>query len=151
MVAVGEDVGARLLTRYRKRFTALPRGEDDVLAAVRLVRDACRSRLNQAWYELAMAARTNDNLRRGLEPVARRYYEDICALARQLLPDLASRMGDSFEVLVATIIAVFDGEVVHRFVLREPKIEEARLDLLSGAVALLTARAEPGNGKSQRL
>ena len=39
----------------------------DVLGAMRLVRETCRSRLNQAWYELAMAARTNDGLREGLQ------------------------------------------------------------------------------------
>ncbi len=141
MVAVGEDVGEQLLERYRKRFVALPKGENDVVAAMKLVRDACRSRLNQAWYELAMAARTNDNLRKGLEPVARRYYEDIARLARELLPELAATLGDSFEVLVGTIVAVFDGEVVHRFVLKEPKVEEARLEVLAGAVHLLTRRS----------
>jgi AcrR family transcriptional regulator len=138
MVAVGEDIGAQLLERYRKRFTALPDNQNDIAAAMRLVREACRSRLNQAWYELAMAARTNDNLRKGLEPVARRYYDDIARLARELLPDLSATLGDSFEVLVGTIVAVFDGEVVHRFLLKEPKTEEARVEILAGAVNLLT-------------
>ncbi|MDB4993113.1 MAG: transcriptional regulator, AcrR family, partial [Myxococcaceae bacterium] len=71
MVAVGEDVGERILERYRKKFLSVPTDEDAVAAAVRLVRDACRSRLNVAWYELSMAARTNDNLKKHLEPVAR--------------------------------------------------------------------------------
>jgi AcrR family transcriptional regulator len=50
MVAVGEDVGHRLLDRYRREFEALRATEDPLELAVRLVRDACRSRLNQAWY-----------------------------------------------------------------------------------------------------
>jgi AcrR family transcriptional regulator len=137
MVAVGEDIGAQMLERYRKRFLALPKGENDVVAAMKLVRDACRSRLNQAWYELAMAARTNDNLRKGLEPVGRRYYDDIARLARELLPDLAEKLGESFEVLVATIIAVFDGEVVHRFVLKDERTEDARMTVLASLVALV--------------
>lgn len=140
MVAVGEDIGAQLLERYRKRFDALPDKQNDLAAAMRLVREACRSRLNQAWYELAMAARTNENLRKGLEPVARRYYDDIARLARELLPELAASLGDSFEVLVGTIVAVFDGEVVHRFLLKEPKTEEARIEILAGAVNLLMRR-----------
>jgi AcrR family transcriptional regulator len=139
MVAVGEDVGEQLLERYRKRFVDLPKGENDVAAAMKLVRDACRSRLNQAWYELAMAARTNDNLKKGLEPVARRYFADIARLARELLPDLANTLGPSFEVLVGTVVAVFDGEVVHRYLVKEPRVEEARLEILAGAVKLLTA------------
>jgi AcrR family transcriptional regulator len=134
MVAVGEDVGARLLDRYKRKFTALPKGGNDVPAAMRLVRDACRSRLNQAWYELELAARTNENLRKALEPVARRYYADISQAARELLPELSTKLGDSFDVLVATVIATFDGETMHRFVLKEPALEDARFDLLAGAL-----------------
>lgn len=141
MAAVGEDVGAQLLERYRKKFEALARGDDaDLAAAMRLVRDACRSRQNQAWYELAIAARTTPSLRKTLEPVARRYYDDITRLARTLLPDLAAALGPSFDVLVGTIIAVFDGEAVQRFVLRDASAEDARFDLLAGAVALLARR-----------
>lgn len=134
MVAVGEDVGAKLLDRYKRKFTALPKGANDVPAAMRLVRDACRSRLNQAWYELELAARTNENLRKALEPVARRYYADIAAAARELLPDLAVKLGDSFDALVATVIAVFDGETMHRFVVKEPALEDARFELLASAL-----------------
>lgn len=137
MVAVGEDVGAQLLERYRERFEDLPRGDDDLVHALRLVRDTCRSRLNQAWYELSMAARTHESLRQGLAPFGRRYHDDIAALARQLLPDVAARLGPTFDVLVGTIIAVFDGEVVHRFVLESPEEEDARLEILTGAVRVL--------------
>ncbi|MEO7093698.1 MAG: helix-turn-helix domain-containing protein, partial [Polyangiales bacterium] len=56
MVAVAEDVGHQLLVRYRVEFEALGDQREDVVAAMRLVREACRSRLNQAWYELRMAA-----------------------------------------------------------------------------------------------
>lgn len=139
MVAVGEDVGARLLEQVRARFVATPKG-DDVAAAIGLVREACRSRLNQAWYELTMAARTNEGLRQGLEPVARRYFEDIERVARELLPDLATSLGDAFDVLVSTIVAVFDGEAVQGFVLRSRADEDERLAVLSRVVALLSRR-----------
>lgn len=139
MVAVGEDVGAQLLAQYRKKFTR--RNDDSVGAAMKLLRDTCRSRLNQAWYELATAARTNETLRKALEPVARRYYADITVLARELLPDVAEKMGDAFELLVGTIIATFDGESLHRFVLREPRsVDDARIELLAAAFTSLAAR-----------
>lgn len=140
MVAVGEDVGARLLAAYRKRFIALPRSENDLAVALRLVRDACRSRLNQAWFELALAARTNDNLRKGLEPVARQYFDDITRQARDLLPELAAMLGDAFDVVVGTTLAVFDGEVVHRLLLKQPRAEDVRLDMLTGAVKTLVRK-----------
>jgi AcrR family transcriptional regulator len=44
MVAVGEDVGAKILERYRRKFTLLGKQHKaDVTAALELVRDACRS------------------------------------------------------------------------------------------------------------
>lgn len=143
MVAVGEDVGAQLLEGYRKRFARVRKEDDQIVAAMKLLRDTCRSRLNQAWYELAIAARTNDTLRKALEPVARRYFDDIAGVARELLPEVAAALGPAFDVLVATIVAVFDGEQVHRFVLPIPRaVDDARIELLAGAFkALAAARA----------
>jgi AcrR family transcriptional regulator len=140
MVAVGEDVGQQQLVRYRREFEALRGEREPFELALRLVRNSCRSRLNQAWYELAIAARTNPRLRKALAPTAARYYEDIRALARDLLPELAAALGARFDVLVDTIIAVFDGEVVHRFVLPKPKLEEDRIELLLGVTRLLLAK-----------
>ncbi len=139
MVAVGEDVGARILERYRRRFTSLGKQDKtDVTGALELVRDACRSRINQAWYELEVAARTNDTLRKALEPASRRYFASITELARELLPELAERVGPSFELLVTSVIALFDGETMHRFVDRNPELEEARLALLARGVQLFS-------------
>ncbi|MGH7293319.1 MAG: TetR family transcriptional regulator, partial [Polyangiaceae bacterium] len=90
MVAVGQDVGEQTLDRYRREFAALRGHGDPQLLALRLVRARCRSRLNQAWYELAMAARTSPRLRRGLRPIAARYYSDIERLARETLPELSA-------------------------------------------------------------
>jgi len=134
MVAVGEHVGNKLLVHYQREFERLREREEPLLLALRLVRDHCRSRDNQAWYELAVAARTNATLRKSLRPISARYHENIERLARQLLPDLAAALGPSFPVLVDTIVSIFDGEVIHRFVLENPAVESARLELLSGLV-----------------
>lgn len=140
MVAVVEDVGAKLLAEYRVRFESLPaRSRGDLATALRLLRASCRSRLNNAWYELAMAARTSEPLRRGLEPVAQRYHDNIVRVARELFPALSAGLGDAFDVLVTTMIAVFDGEVVHRLMLPPVSAadEDARIDLLAGAIDAL--------------
>ena len=145
MVAVGEDVGKKTLVKYRRAFESSRDGrdgKDPLLLAMRLVRDRCRSRLNQAWYELAMAARTSPSLRKGLRPVAERYYEDIGRLGAELVPELAAALGDRFAVLVDTIVSVFDGEAVHRFVLPQPAVDEARLELL-GRLANVVMRKAP--------
>lgn len=144
MVAVGEDVGQKTLLRYRREFEGhrddRERAEPLVLA-MRLVRDRCRSRLNQAWYELAMAARTSPSLRKGLRPMATRYYEDIGRLGVELLPELAAALGERFAVLVDTIVSVFDGESVHRFVLPQPDVDDSRLELLGELAKLVTRGA----------
>ena len=134
MIAVVEDVGDKLLAEYRARFEALPDdARGDFAAALRLVRASCRSPLNRAWYELAMAARTSEPLRQGLEPVARRYHDNIVRVARELFPRLAEQLGEAFGVLVTTMIAVFDGEVVHRLMITPASSAEevTRLELLA--------------------
>lgn len=138
MVAVGQDVGGQILERYRREFESLRDEREPLELALRLVRASCRSRLNQAWYELFMAARTNKRLSKALAPTAERYFADIRSLAHQLLPDLAAQLGARFDVLVDTIIAIFDGEVVHRFVFKKPDFEQERLDLLLGLTRLLS-------------
>jgi AcrR family transcriptional regulator len=140
MVAVGEDVGRQMLARYKRDFEALRDKEEPLVLAIRLVRERVRSRLNQAWYELAVAARTSASLRKSLKPVAERYDEEISALAVELLPDLAAAMGDRFPALVSTIVAVFDGESLHRFMIRKPAIEEQRVELLVAMAGMLSAR-----------
>lgn len=151
MLAVVEDVGAKLLAEYRVRFESLPaRARGDVATALRLLRASCRSRLNSAWYELAMAARTSEPLRRGLEPVARRYHDNIARVARELFPALSASLGEAFDVLVTTMIAVFDGEVVHRLMLPPASAadEDARIDLLAGAIGALVP--EPRQARPAR-
>jgi AcrR family transcriptional regulator len=130
MVAVAEDVSTQMLETYRRKFESLRDRQDPLELSMRLTREACRARLNQAWYELAMAARTSPPLRKALAPLAASYYAAISRLARELLPDTAALLGDQFDVFVDTIIAVFDGESVHRFVLKKPAVEDARLELL---------------------
>jgi len=131
MVAVGDDVANKTLIHYRREFEALRDREEPLVLAMRLVRSHCRSRLNQAWYELVTAARTSAPLRKALRPAFQRYNVDIHRLARQLMPALADRLGDAFEVLVDTMLAVFDGETLHRVLAKNPEVDDARLALLA--------------------
>jgi AcrR family transcriptional regulator len=130
IAAVGADVGAFLIADFRAKFEAHRKKEEPLSLAIRLLREQCRSRPNQAWYELAMAARTNETLRAALAPVATRYYADIEALARDVAPELALRFGKDFSLLVQTVIAVFDGESLHRFVIDDDGSADRRLELV---------------------
>jgi AcrR family transcriptional regulator len=137
MVAVGAEVGASIIDKSRAEFRVRSKKGDPLELALRMVRERCHSRRNRAWFELAVAARTNPALREALEPVAKRYHDDIEALARELLPEVALALGPAFRVLVDSVISIFDGEVLHGFVLDRPEIEAARLALLGQAVKTL--------------
>ena len=88
-----------------------------------------------------MAARTNARLQEGAGAdggaLLRRHR---AAWRASCCPSWPRALGSRFDVLVDTIIAVFDGEVVHRFVLAKPKLEEERLELLLGVTRLLIAK-----------
>ncbi len=141
LVAVCRDLGGRVLESYRHRFRAA-RGGDPLVVAMQLLRQQCRSRENQAFYELALAARTNPELERALRPVAQQYYDDIERLARELLPELASALGPTFRVLVDTIVCVFDGEAMRRILFEDAEMDEARVGALRAALGALVGREE---------
>jgi len=140
MVAVGEDLGRRILDRYRASFESLEAVEEPVVRALRLLRDTTRSRINQAWLELVHACRTDAALRKALRPVGKRYMREIEVLARALLPDLATSLGDRFPLLVDTMVAVFDGEQMHRMIAPDPPLENARIEALAAVARALATK-----------
>jgi AcrR family transcriptional regulator len=142
LVAVAEDVGQKNLANYRRKLGRLR--EPSLVVVLRLVQDIVRSPINQAWFELAFAARTVPALHRALKPIAGRYSEDILALGREVLPELAATLGERFPLLVDTILAVFDGESVHRLVNKKPALEDARVELMAGLIASLVPRSSSG-------
>jgi hypothetical protein len=87
-----------------------------------------------------MAARTNEELRRALAPVARQYYADIEALAREVAPELAARFGPDFPILLEILLAVFDGEALQDQVIPSPPGRgQRRLELVLTLVQALGA------------
>jgi AcrR family transcriptional regulator len=137
MVAVGRDVARQILGRYTHAFESLHGTEEPVVLALRLLRDTCRSRINQVWLELVHASRTDHALKKALAPVGKDYAKQIEDLARALLPDLAASLGDDFGLLVDTVVAVFDGEQLHRMLYSERSIEAARIDALARVAQFL--------------
>jgi len=138
MVAVGQDVGDQILAKYTHAFESLHGTEDPLVLSLRLLRDTCRSRINQAWLELVHACRTDPALRKALAPVGRRYALQIEDLARALLPDLAASLGDRFPLLVRTVVAIFDGEQLQRMLYTDREMENARIDALAAIARALS-------------
>lgn len=140
MVAVGEDVAAQILEKYRRSFDALHGKGDPLVNALELLRKTTRSRINQVWLELVHACRTEPALRKALQPVGKRYAEEIQGLARHLLPELALALGDKFPLLVSTVVAIFDGENMHRMIFTDAAGDEGRIEALASVARALTSR-----------
>ncbi len=130
MIEVAEDVGNGLLTLYRRDFEQHPRRrEDELRLALELLRSNVASPLHQAWFELLMAARTDPALHAALLPIWQRRASEDQALAALLLPDAARQLPD-FAVIVDTLVTLFHGEGVDRFLRDDPAAEQRRMDWL---------------------
>ena len=92
------DVANRILATYAKKFESLRDREHPLVIADAPRPRACRSRLNQAWYSWRKSPShpTNASLRKSLVPAGKRYEDKIERLARTLLPDLATKLGERF-------------------------------------------------------
>lgn len=134
VVAAAEEVGRRHLEGFRALDHATI-GEQ-----LEFARGRSRARINAVWFELLIAARTDEHLRTRLMPVATWLYDNIEELA------LASTLGSVVEPEVArlaatSVVHMFDGEAVIRAVLPRPELEDARL---AGTVELFEAVAQSG-------
>ena len=130
MIRVADDVGDGLLELYRQDFQALrARRGTELTLALRLLRSNVQSRLHQAWFELLMAARTDASLHQALVPIWTRRDRRTQELAATLLPE-AARALPEFAVIVDTMITLFHGEAVDRFIREDPRAEKLRMDWL---------------------
>ena len=130
MRAVANDIGDRLLERYIERFRALqPDADQDwLLLSLELLRDNCRSPLQQAWFELLMAARTDAALHQTLAPVWARNQRETIALAARLLPQAHATLGETrFAEMVDAVVSLFHGEAVDQMVRHDAAADAARL------------------------
>jgi len=130
MRAVANDIGDRLLARYIERFRALQGGADQdwLMLSLELLRDNCRSPLQQAWFELLIAARTDADLHQTLAPVWARNQRETIALAARLLPEAHAHLGqERFAEMVDAVVSLFHGEAVDQMVRSDADADRARL------------------------
>lgn len=127
LIAVAEDIDSGLRALYRQDFERLrPSHVDELVLAIEVLRANIASPLHQAWFELLMAARTDTALHAALLPMWQRRADDDQQLAAQLLPEQARQLPD-FAVLVDTMVTLFHGEGVDRFLRHDPAAEARRM------------------------
>ncbi|WP_394828722.1 TetR/AcrR family transcriptional regulator [Pendulispora albinea] len=136
IIAAAEEVAHRQIAEFEKRFWGGGGAEPTLAEAMRKLRDACRSPVNAVWYELLVAARTDEPLRRALEAPLLRYYNAIRDTALRV-PGIEAIPPELFETMLFTLVHVFDGESLVRTVRPHRELEERRMDLLLGLIALL--------------
>ena len=137
LIRVADHVGDGLLELYRRDFERLRKSTpDELVLALKLLRTNTQSRLHQAWFELLMAARTDRVLHDALVPIWKRRDEATQQLAVALLPDSARTLPD-FPILVDTMVTLFHGEAVDRFLRDDPQGEKQRMDWLLKLLELL--------------
>ena len=127
LIAVAEDIDQGLRALYRRDFEQLhPTQADELVLAMSVLRANVASPLHQAWFELLMAARTDAALHSALLPIWERRAADDQALAALLLPEPARLLPD-FAVIVDTMVTLFHGEGVDRFLRHDPAAEDRRM------------------------
>jgi AcrR family transcriptional regulator len=134
VLAGAEEIARMRITEFESHFAETTgTNTDPHRLALGLLRDACRSPTNMVFYELLVAARTDDTLRPKLRLGMQRYRAAIRESSLKV-PALAALDSNVRDMLVFTFINYFDGESLLHSVLPEPDEENARFELLMFAI-----------------
>ncbi len=139
VAAATEQIGRGNVATIEQLRAEAHAGTVDAHTLLHLARTLARSEPHAAWHEVMVAARTDPDLRRAVNPALGRYEAALHALARTLLPD-AHPDPERGETLILSMLHMFDSEAVTRRVHSSPAIEDARLDW---AIATLERELSP--------
>ncbi|MBM7772340.1 AcrR family transcriptional regulator [Actinokineospora baliensis] len=135
IVTVAEEVGRRQIENFLARVHPFFEAEgSDFLEVLRAIREASRSPLNIVWFELLLAARTDEELRTRLAPTIESYSKDIYLTALRI-PAIAAQPDEIRQVAVFTGLHMFDGETFVNAVYPRPDLDEKRLQLVAAFYA----------------
>jgi len=135
MAATASEVLRRQLGSFTKRVAEIPADQPALEPALAILRDITSGPTNAVFYELVIAARTDEKLRDTLQHELRQYAAKIHDAARAL-PGADGFPEETFPVVVTLLRNVFDGAAVVEGVLPQPEIAKQRIPVLT---ALLTA------------
>jgi AcrR family transcriptional regulator len=141
MAATASEVLRRQLESVTKRVAEIPADQPALQAVLAILRDITSGPTNAVFYELVIAARTDEKLRDAMQCELAQYAAKIDDVAREI-PGAEGFPEETFPVVVALMRNVFDGAAVVEGVLPQPDIAEQRIPVLT---ALLTA-AVPNAG-----
>lgn len=129
VVAACEHLVERRLEEFRKAVLAFPAGADVVDGAVEVLWSMFSDPSAYAMLELAVAARTDPELREHLRPLAARFEDSLGRAARELLPDPV--VGDARFLTVRNLtVSLLQGMAVDAIVNPAPEQRAALLAFL---------------------
>lgn len=139
MAAAAERVGDGLLQHFQDSFHTALGASDPITLALKLLRENCRCAINQAWFELQIASRTDPQLRETLRPIWLRNFQATQMLARLLMPGLEALNPAMFKVIVDVIVTLFHGEAIDVPLRGDEADDAARFELAVHLCRLLEA------------
>jgi AcrR family transcriptional regulator len=134
MAATASEVLRRQLESFTKRVAAIPADRPALEAALAILRDITGGPTNAVFYELVIAARTDEKLRETMQHELRQYGAKIIDAAHAL-PGAESVPKEQLPVLVTVMRNAFDGAAVVEGVLPQPEIAEQRIPVLSAMLS----------------
>ncbi|WP_035302990.1 TetR/AcrR family transcriptional regulator [Actinokineospora inagensis] len=126
VVTAAQEVGRRQVANFLERTAPFFSGGAEFVEVLRAIRAASRAPLNIVWFELLLAARTDDDLRARLAPTIEAYSADIYTTALRI-PAIAAQPDDIRQVAVFTGLHLFDGETFVNAVYPRPDLDDRRL------------------------
>jgi AcrR family transcriptional regulator len=135
MAATASEVLRRQLESFTKRVAEIPADRPALEAVLAILRDITSGPTNAVFYELVIAARTDEKLRDTMRHELGQYAAKIHDAARAM-PGAEGFPEETFPVVATLLRNVFDGAAVVEGVLPQPEIAEQRIPVLT---ALLTA------------
>lgn len=143
VITAVEHLLARREREFRRRFAALPADADRAGAAIDLLWEMMQDPTFYAWLELAVAARTDPDLRERLAEVNERFGELVRQTFRDLFPDHPGPPGLP-EVAPTLTFAVLQGLALDRIAIRDPARLEQAVALFRTVASLALAARLPG-------
>ena len=141
LVAALEDFYGRLIEDFRATARKHPRGKAGIRAALDALWTMFQREDLRASFELHMAARTDESLRKQLAPIASEHGDNILRLAEELFPVDATR-GPRFRAFVELVLSTMNGAAVGAILNPDAASARRRLDTLQ---RLAEELLEPAN------
>jgi AcrR family transcriptional regulator len=142
VAAAVEHLFLRRHDEFRHAFDALPPDVDRAAAAIDLLWPMVSGPTFYAWLELAVAARTEAELRSRLAPIGQRFAENVERWFRELFPPPASA-GAFYEAAPGFAFAIMESLAVIKMVAEDRPHFVALRDRLLGTLKLLAAVVMP--------